>query len=290
MNWNGAGVLRPTLAALRACRYPSLEVMVVDNASSDHSEVGLEQVCDEVLLLEKNLGYGAAINAGVRTRLGVPGRCPDYFLVLNNDVLLAEDALASLVDTAGRHGPGVYGPKVLRAAAPTHLEAAWGRLTHSHVLARFEAENALDDARWKGTRQVPLLLGSVLLVHRSVFERCGLFDERYFMYHEEVDFLHRAGLCGIPCFFCPDARAFHVGGHSTRTDPSQKIYWTRRNTVLFLRKFRVSWVRWCYFSVTLLASILFNAATLRWGRLRSLLRGAVDGCRLDLAAPETKAR
>jgi GT2 family glycosyltransferase len=283
VNWNGAEVLLPTLAALRASHFPALEVVVVDNDSSDGSAKGLEGACDEVLCLDSNRGYGAAINAVVRSRLS-SSRCPEYFLVLNNDILLAKDTVARLVDAALRHGPGVYGPKVLRAAAPTHLEAAWGWLTHSHVLAHFAAKNALDDARWSGTRQVPLLLGSALLIHRSVFERCGFFDERFFMYHEEVDFLYRVQLSGLPSFFCPCARAFHVGGHSTRKDPSQKIYWTRRNAVLFLRKHRVSWVRWSYFLITFLASIIFNAISLRWSRLQPLIRGVVDGSQLDLTA------
>lgn len=282
-------MLLPTLAALRTGRYANLEVLVVDNASSDRSAEGLEDACDAVLHLDSNRGYGAAINAVVRSRLSTADRCPEYFLVLNNDILLAEDTVARLVDAALRHGPGVYGPKVLRAAAPTHLEAAWGRLTHSHVLAHFTARNALDDARWRETRQVPLLLGSALLIHRSVFERCGFFDERFFMYHEEVDFLYRVQLSGLPSFFCPCARAFHVGGHSTRKDPSQKIYWTRRNTVLFLRKHRVSWVRWSYFLVTILASIVFNAVSLRWGRLQPLIRGVVDGSQMDLTVKSGSA-
>ncbi|MFZ0427629.1 MAG: glycosyltransferase family 2 protein [Acidobacteriota bacterium] len=288
VNWNGAEVLPPTLAALRADRYPNLEVLVVDNASSDGS-AALAEESGAVLRLDDNRGYGAAINAAVRIGLAQTNG-PDYFLVMNNDVLVVEDTVTRLVDSALRRGPGVYGPKVLRASAPAHLEAAWGRITHSHVLARFEAANALDGAHWSKTREVPLLLGSILLIDRRVFERCGLFDERFFMYHEEVDFLYRARLAGLASFFCPDARAYHVGGHSTRRDPSRKIYWIRRNTVLFLRKHRVSRARWGYFALTFAASLVFNALGFRWGRLRPLIRGVLDGTRMDLTAPaETTA-
>ncbi len=290
VNWNGAEVLQATLASLRTSRYAALKVLVVDNASADRSAEDLGDTCDEVLHLDDNRGYGGAVNAGVRRNLEGDRRAPEYFLILNNDVLVVEDTVARLVETALRHGPGIYGPKILRAAAPTRLEASWGHLTHSHVLAHFRARNALDDAHWSCPRQVPLLLGSILLVHRSVFERCGYFDERFFMYHEEVDFLHRARLVGLPCFFCPEARAYHVGGHSTRSDPSRKLYWTRRNTVLFLRKHKVSPLRWGYFATTLLASFLFNGISLRWNRLSPLFRGVVDGFRMDLSSqPESTA-
>ncbi len=158
-----------------------------------------------------------------------------------------------MLELAREKGPGVYGPKVLLQDRPDRLDAAWGRITWSHVLSSFRGKGARDRGRFDRVRRVQLLLGCALLVHRRVFQDVGFFDEDYFMYHEEVDFLFRAGRRGYPCYYCPAARVHHRRAHSTRDKPLQRVFWVRRNTVLFLRKHQsgrlgvghVGGRRWC---------------------------------------------
>jgi GT2 family glycosyltransferase len=278
VNWNGGEMLSRTVQALLAVDYPNLTILVVDNASTDRSAERAAALHPDIQLLrlERNRGFAAGVNAAVRMAAGDPAR-PDYFLILNNDVLLARDALGVLVSEAERLGPGVYGPKILRADDTSRLEAAWGSVTWSHVLANFEGQDAADDGRWIQSRKVSLLLGSALLISREVFDAVGPFDERFFMYHEEVDFLYRVGKAGLPAHFCPAARAFHHGGYSTRSQPLRKVYWVRRNAVLFLRKHGAGPGRWAYFCLTLALSLLYNLATLRFGRVRAILEGVGDG-------------
>ena len=279
VNWNGAGVLPQTLAGLRCSDFKRLEILVVDNASSDGSaaelpaEVGL-------LRLPHNGGYGAALNRAVGKRL--ESHCPDFFLLLNNDLLLEPDLVTKLVAFAADRGPAVYGPKILLQQDRRRLEAAWGHLDWSHVLARFEGKGQADSARWSKTRRVELLLGGCLLVHREVFKRVGSFDETFFLYHEEVDWLWRVGQAGLPVYFCPFARAYHYSGFGSRRTALPKAYWVRRNALYFLRKHRpgpTGWLRW---SSSLLLSLGFNLAALRWRRIAVTLRALRDGSRLPV--------
>lgn len=279
VNWNGREVLASTLAALRENGYPNLRVTVVDNASSDGSAEHLPADI-QLIRLEENRGYGSALNAGIRPGLAPSdprqGR-PTYFLLLNNDVVLAPGSLARLVQFAQDTGPGIFGPKILQQQDPRRLEAAWGSLSWSHVLARFQGKDAPDGPRWSQPRQVELLLGSVLLVHRQVFSQVGLFDEQFFMYHEEVDLAYRAARMGFPLYYCPNAQAFHLGGHGTRDDPLRKYFWVRRNTLLFFRKHRPGPLRWSYWALTFAFSFLFNLARLRWDRAGAILRAVRQG-------------
>lgn len=102
------------------------------------------------------------------------------------------------------------------------------------------------------------------------------------MYHEEVDFLYRAGCKGYPVYHCPSARAWHRGQHGTRDQPLQKVFWTRRNAVYFLRKHGAGMARWTYFFLTLCASLVYNLTLLRWPRARVICRGVKAGFRLPL--------
>ena len=275
VNWNGGEVLAETVSSLLDSQYQPLETVVVDNASSDESIRNLPDSVEKAIL-PSNLGYGGALNAIIRKRLE---KAPaDYFLLLNNDVQLRADTILNLVDFARDKGAAVFGPRIVRLDDTGRLEAAWGSVTWSHVLADFRGENARKDLpRWNETRLVELLLGSALLVQHEVFRSIGLFDERFFMYHEEVDFLYRARMHGIPTYFCPTAEVVHHGGYATRGSPLKKTFWVRRNTVYFLRKHNASIWQWGYFWITLLGSLIYNLATLQWARLATIWRGVREG-------------
>lgn len=286
VNWNGREVLPATLDALGCTLHPNLEIVVVDNGSTDGSA---DQVRDPVRLapLAENLGYGGALNSVLRTLIpgAKDGSSPaaEYFLLLNNDILVEPETVSRLLETAREKGPGVYGPKVLLQKRPGRLDAAWGRITWSHVLASFCGKGARDGRRYGRVRRVPLLLGCALLVHRRVFEEVGYFDEDYFMYHEEVDFLFRAGRRGYRSYFCPAARVHHRRAHSTRDNPLQRVFWVRRNTVMFLRKHRAGAWAWGCWGKSLVLSLAWNAVLLRRQRVAVIWRGVVAGMRAPIS-------
>ena len=284
VNWNGREVLPQTLEALRTTLYSNLEIAVVDNGSSDDS-AALAPDPVRVVSLENNRGYGAALNAVLRSDLeerepdGQPA--PDYFLLLNNDILVEPETVSRLLELARKKGPGIYGPKVLLQGSPDRLDAAWGRITWSHVLSSFRGKGARDGRRFDRVRRVQLLMGCALLVHRRVFEEVGLFDETFFMYHEEVDFLFRAGRKGYPSYYCPAARVHHRRAHSTRGNPLQRVFWIRRNTVLFLRKHKVGAWAWGCWGKTLVLSLAYNLLLFRWQRTGTIWRGVLAGMKAE---------
>lgn len=285
VNWNGQEVLADALDSLSKSRGVQMKIVVVDNASTDES-LDLVPPEIEVVKRDNNDGYAAAINSVVKRYYADPNTLgvtpPTYFLLLNNDVVFEPDSVQRLIEFADRKGPGIFGPRIVRYDQPDHMETAWGELTWSHVLAHYEGEAEKAGPRWDRDDPVSLLLGSVLLVHGSVFGKVGFFDETFFMYHEEVDFLYRAQLAGIHTYFCNDCQVRHRGGHGTRQTPWKKIYWTRRNTVLFLRKHRASPAKWLYYLTTLKMSLLYNILCLKWKRAAVILRGVRVGFSMGL--------
>jgi len=285
VNWNGLHVLPAALQGLTSSTYPNLRVVVVDCASQDGSE---SLVSPDVTLirLEENRGYAGAINAALleTEQFSHPGASlgrPDFFLLLNNDVEVAPDLIGELVRFASRQGPCVCGPQVVVHSTPGRLEASWGRVDWSHVLARFEDRNRpLESIADQEARKVQLLLGCALLIDSRALESTGLWDETFFMYHEEVDWLYRCQMTGVPVFYCPFVRILHHGGTGTKDAPLKKTYWLRRNTVFFLRKHRAGLVRWSIWATTLAGSLVRNLITLQWKRLGMICRGAWHGFRL----------
>ncbi len=280
VNWNGGDFLGPALESLLASDYPCIEVLVVDNASSDGSASRLPAGVG-LLRLEENAGYGEALNRGMEyleKNSSPPG--PGFFLALNNDVILEPDTVSSLVAFAAEKGPGIFGPAIVRLDDPARLEAAWGELTWSHVLTRLRGKNApADSSPWNRPAENVILLGSLLLIHRGVFDAGIRFDPNFFMYHEEVDFMHQAARKGFPTFYIPWVRARHHIGMGTRGDPLKKIYWTRRNSIYFLKKEKAGPGKWLRCLASMAGSFLWSAGSLRFGRAGAVAAGALDGLR-----------
>jgi hypothetical protein len=280
INWNGGRSLRETVDSLLASDYPNLDILVVDNASTDNSTEGLPAAAG-LLKLQDNTGYGEALNRGIsfmeEKNREKPAR---FFLALNNDIRLETDTISGLVSISLKNGPGIYGPSIVRMDDPEILEAAWGILTWSHVLTRLEGENApAASPPWNIFRKNVLLLGSVMLIHRDIFKAGILFDPLFFMYHEEVDFIYRAQQKGFPACYCPSVRARHYIGRGTKRNPLKKIYWTRRNSIYFLRKHGAGPAKWIKCLGTMSFSFLYNLAGFRFSRARAIAGGGLDGMR-----------
>ncbi len=148
------------------------------------------------------------------------------------------------------------------------------------MLTRLEGKNApASSPPWNGFRKNVILLGSVMLIHRDILKAGIMFDPFYFMYHEEVDFIYRAGKRGFPAFYCPSVRARHYIGLGTKDYPLKKIYWTRRNSIYFLKKHGAGPAKWIKCLGTMAFSFIYSLAGLRFSRSRAIARGALDGMR-----------
>ena len=285
VNWNGRQVLPAALQGLTSSSYPSLRVVVVDCASEDSSPSLVSEGLT-LIRLEHNRGYAAAINAALlqTEQFSSPGASlgrPDFFLLLNNDVEVPPELIWKLVEFASGQGPCVCGPQVEACSGPGRLEASWGRVDWSHVLARFEDRSRpLESIAQREVRKVELLLGCALFMDSRALELVGLWDETYFMYHEEIDWLYRCRMAGVPVYYCPFVSIRHHGGTGTQGAPLKKTYWLRRNAVLFLWKHEAGPVRWSFWAVTLAGSLAWNLLTFKWRRLGAICRGVWDGFRV----------
>ncbi|MBI2821173.1 MAG: glycosyltransferase family 2 protein [Acidobacteria bacterium] len=278
VNRNGGELVLRCLQSLVENSCPPQLILVVDNHSTDGSDLGIERQFPQAQLIRnsRNLGYAAALNLGIgeACRQGF-----DLLLMMNNDLVLDREAVEILV----RHWhprAGLLGPKVFRLGEAARLDAAWGKILFHHVVCRMVGENSPDSPRFSKPQSVDALLGCMLLTSCSVVGEVGPLDPDYFMYMEEIDYAYRVGRIGRQVLFVPEARVWHAGGHATSKEARQAVkrFYVRRNTVLFLRKHGTA-THWCKFLLFAVASLLFCLMTLRWNELRLRLRGYLEGLR-----------
>lgn len=215
VSFNGEHCLPAAIGSLLASHGVNARVTVVDNASADSSVAVAEAAGAAVLQLDKNRGYGAAFNVAMR-RSGAR-----WLVCANQDVVVAPDAIARLVATARDldrdfDGGCVIGPRILRPdgslAETCHPLPSVARLVAAFLFGekRAGARNQAVDVHHP--QPCGWLSATCLLGRRQVFLDVGGFDERYFMYVEDVDLFSRLHDRGHGCVWEPRAHVTHGGG------------------------------------------------------------------------------
>jgi GT2 family glycosyltransferase len=221
------------------------ETIVVDHGSTDGTlELVRERFPEALVVEQENKGLGGGSNAGMRLASG------DWFLLLNSDAWAKEGALERLVAFGEAHPEAaVVGPRLrypdgsLQRSVrgfPTLWRLATEYLFLRKLAPRSRVFNAFYGDGFAHDRpyEAEFLMGSVLLVRREAADTVGLFDEDFFMFSEETDWLYRFRQAGWKVLFTPDAEFVHVGGATTRKSWGPMFREQVRGHIRFLDKHR----------------------------------------------------
>lgn len=200
----------------------AFEVFVVDNASGDGAVemVRRDFPAARVIVNDRNLGFAAANNQALKFATG------EFVVLLNPDTEVVADALSAMV-AALRQRPnaGIAGPRVGNPDGstqqsvrrfPTPLSQALLMLKLQHVCPNISAFSRYfaHDFDYAKPAKVDQVIGAVFFIRRSVLERLGPLDERYFIWFEEVDYCRQAVQAGFEVWYVPAATVIHHGGQS----------------------------------------------------------------------------
>jgi N-acetylglucosaminyl-diphospho-decaprenol L-rhamnosyltransferase len=222
VTYNSEHLLNDLLASFdEGLKGISWHLTVADNASTDNTVSTLRRLAPGATLIEmgRNAGYAAGINAGVKA-----ARAHSAILVLNPDVRLMPGCAAELLG-ALRPGTGLSVPQLLDAKSeliesmrrePTVLRAWADALLGAQRAGRYRAlgEVVTDRRPYRKETVTDWAEGSTLLISAECWQRCGPWDESFFLYSEETDFALRARDVGFVTRYVPSALAVHLEGDS----------------------------------------------------------------------------
>jgi len=230
-NLNGGERLRAALRGLAVQTRP-IDVLVVDNGSSDDSaSMAREELgADGVLELGHNLGFGPAINRAVAERPGDP------VILLNNDAVPEPRFVEALLDGLGE-GVGSVAGVLLQERTPELIDSAG--VVADATLMGFDYLHG-EPAAAAATAAPPLgATGGAALYRREAFEAVGGFDERIFLYYEDLDLSLRLAARGWRCRLASDAQALHAYSASLGAASARKYAWTGWSRGYMLRRYGV---------------------------------------------------
>ena len=228
VNWNGLAYLPECLDSLDAQTYPALEIVVVENGSTDGSVDFLRnQRPGRLRLVESpsNLGFAGGNNLGIRAAKGA------YVALLNNDAAADPRWVDALVAAAEADpAVGMCATRIYAWRRPDLLDGA-GLLVSADGIGRGRGRLQSDGERYEREADVLLPSACAALYRRSMLDEIGLFDEDFFAYCEDTDLGLRARIAGWRCRYVPTAIAKHHYSGSTGPHSPFKAFHVERNRI-----------------------------------------------------------
>jgi len=277
VNYNTSQLLQRAFASLENCQTPH-EIIVVDNASTDNSTVIIRQNFPKIHLIanRQNLGYGVALNQGAKCAKG------EWLFLLNSDIVMEKETVLKLLDfTQENKKAAVIGPQLtgqdgkIQASAhfnpPSLLNCFYEvfllELIFSITLPnwRYPSQFTANLNQLGRIQEVPSLIGAALFVKKEVFEKVKGFDENFFFYREESDFLWRVKIAGYKIFYYPKARVLHWGeGSPSQLEKCEKYNRLFSARYLFQQKHYGQFLTFLLHCNDLLGSILTLPCLFVW--------------------------
>ncbi len=236
-HWNGVEVLSECLESLSETKYPNMEIIVVDNASTDGSPDWVSLNFPQVKLIEndQNYGYAGGCNRGAKTAEG------EYLVFLNNDTIQDHHWLAGLVDFMNLNSNvAAVQPKILDFFERTKFDYAGGAggwldiLGFPFARGRVFLEQERDNGQYDKMRPIFWASGTAIMVRKSDFETAGGFDEIFFAHQEEIDLCWKFHLMGKEIWAIPNSTIYHKNAVTLPMFTRMKQYLNHRNSYLMV--------------------------------------------------------
>lgn len=242
INWNSTSQLQSCLNSfIQACKPEDVSIVVVDNSANVNDIEEFPFV--RLLNPEKNLGFGRGCNLGA-----AQGKAP-FILFLNPDIYFFSDTLTKLLAFLKLDkmpdSVGILGVQLVNsdgsvqknvARFPEFKDLFPRMLGLDRLFPRLFKSHYVRDMDYTRTQFVDQVPGAFFLIKRPVFEQMGGFDERFFMYYEDVDLSYRAQIAGWDTLYLPAIKVTHSGGGTTDVIKATRLFYVLRSKILFVRK------------------------------------------------------
>lgn len=202
VNYNGSSLLRECLDSLIATEYPSFEIIVVDNNSSDNSAGMIKEhypTC-KLIQLPENRGFAVGNNIGASYSTG------EYLVFLNNDTAVKPDWLKELIHVMEKDRSVAIAQSMLLRSSESDVDSSGDFATRFGRTYNSKRQGFVD------SREILSARGAAMAIRKSIFEELGGFDKDYFISFEDVELGWKAWICGYKVVMVPSSIVYHKSG------------------------------------------------------------------------------
>ena len=255
LNWNGWQDTIECLKSLNKVNYDDFEVIVIDNGSTDDSAVKLKEFINSFNFnfrisnflptgdlpqgdnLQSNKGFAGGVNAVIHN-IKHTAHDTDYFLLLNNDTIVASDFLKKMVSVAEIDEKiGIAGPMIYFYDKLDYINSAGSKINWLMNRGEYIGYNEKDNGQFGNNHyEVDYISGACLLIKKEIIDKIGLMPEEYFLYYEDTDWNFQAKKVDYKSVLIPTAKIWHKESASTKKIGAKYVYYHVRNGILFNKR------------------------------------------------------
>jgi len=223
LNYNAGELLLNCIESIKKSAYKNLEIIVVDNISTDKSQRICKEKYPDIKLIQndENFGYCEGNNIGIREAEG------DYIIILNPDTIVESNWIEELISAYNKFGEGLYQPKHLSLNEKTVYMSA-GNMLNIFGFGYAREKGNKDENQFNKIEEISYASGTCLFTSSAVLKKVGLFDPFIFLYHDDLDLGWRASQLGIKSYYVPTSLIYHAESYSLKWN-AEKFYWLERN-------------------------------------------------------------
>jgi GT2 family glycosyltransferase len=234
VNYNQLFYTLELLKSLQKLTYPNVEIIVVDNGSTENPETQLNTLYPQVrtVISKKNLGFAGGNNLGVEISTG------KYLLFLNNDTEVDPGFLEPLVNLfEANPQAGAASSKILYYNSGETIQYA-GSTSINPFTGRNKriGHGEKDHGQYNQLQETDVAHGAAMMVPKSVIQQVGMMPDFFFLYYEEIDWCESIKRSGYKIFYVPDSKVYHKESMSVGKKSTLKTYYMTRNRLLFMRR------------------------------------------------------
>ena len=239
LNWNGSALLEQFLPSVMATKYPNLQIILGDNASTDDSVSFVKQNYPQIKIIENDKNYGFA--GGYNQILNQVKA--DYYVLLNSDVEVPENWIKPVIDLMQSDDKiAVAQPKIKWQLQKNQFEyagAAGGFIDlHGYTFCRGRIFDEVENDAHQYDTEVDVFWasGAAFFIKSKFWHQVGGLDQDLFAHMEEIDLCWRLKNLGYRIVCCTKAEVYHLGGGTLNANNPYKTYLNFRNNLIIMQK------------------------------------------------------
>jgi len=223
LNYNAGELLLNCIESIKKSAYKNLEIIVVDNISTDKSQEICKEKYPDIKLIQnnENFGYCEGNNIGIREAKG------DYIIILNPDTIVESSWIEELISAYNKFGNGLYQPKIFSLDEKLVLQST-GNMLHIFGFGFARDKGKISEEKMEEIEKINYASGTCLFTSKAVLDKVGLLDPFLFLYHDDLDLGWRAAQIGIDSFYVPKSIIYHAESYALKWS-AKKFYWLERN-------------------------------------------------------------
>lgn len=256
VNYNGLEHNEECINSIINSSYENIEIIIVDNQSTDGSVEMIEKLfAGRVIVIknEENSGFAGGTNIGISYAMN--HEC-DYVLLLNNDTIIDKYMISCMVESSKKNDGCVISPKIYYYEPNNTIWSAGGEIKWNRGYTIQYGMNEIDNGQYDEGKKVTFATGCCMLIPIAVIEKIGLIPEEYFLYFEDTDYCVKMQQAGVEIYYDPNAMMYHKVSATTGGEESEGfVYYYSRNRLYFNKKYNrnrnyifyiiLSWIKKC---------------------------------------------